>query len=75
MFVTATEFKRDPGRYLTLVESEDIVITSGGKHIARLTNPQAEKVALAKSLFGIIPADMTLEQIREERRQRYERAD
>ena len=67
MSVTATELKMNLGKYLLLAESEDVYITKNGKVIAKLTNPNADRVDIAKSLVGIIPADITPEQAREER--------
>ena len=67
MSVTATELKMNLGKYLLLAESEDVYITKNGKVIAKLTNPNADRVDIAKSLVGIIPADVTLEEAREER--------
>ena len=55
MVITATEFKTNIGKYLTLVASEDIFITRNGKQIARLSNSKQDKVDTMKSLFGIIP--------------------
>jgi len=76
MLVTATEFKSNIGRYLTLVDTEDIFITKNGKHVAKLSSAKQDRVDLAKSLFGIARGgEMTLEQAREERRRRYETAD
>jgi antitoxin (DNA-binding transcriptional repressor) of toxin-antitoxin stability system len=76
MLVTATEFKSNIGRYLTLVANEDIFITRNGKNIAKLSSTRQDKVYAMKSLFGIIPNDgTTLEQVREERLARYETAD
>lgn len=75
MLVTATEFKNNIGKYLALASTEDIYITKNGKSVAKLTNTKQEKVELAKSLFGIIPSGVTLEQAREERRSRYEGTD
>jgi len=76
MLVTATEFKSNIGRYLTLVDTEDIFITKNGKHVAKLSSAKQDRVDLAKSLFGIARgSEMTLEQAREERRRRYETAD
>jgi antitoxin (DNA-binding transcriptional repressor) of toxin-antitoxin stability system len=73
MLVTATEFKDNIGRYLTLVASEDILITRDGKNIAKLSNVKQNKADVMKSLFGIIPNDgATLEQAREERLAHYE---
>lgn len=68
MSITATEFKMNLGKYLTLSQTEDIYITRNGKVVAKLSNPNQDRVDVAKSLFGIIPADMTLEDAMEERR-------
>ena len=65
--ITATELKLNLSKYLLLAEQEDIYITRNGKVIAKLTNPYQDRVDLAKSLFGILPADITLEEAREER--------
>ena len=46
---------------------EDIFITRNGKVVAKLSNPHQDRVDIAKSLFGILPADVTLEEAREER--------
>jgi prevent-host-death family protein len=75
MLVTATEFKNNIGKYLALAATEDIYITKNGKNVAKLTNTRQDKVDLAKSLFGIVPNETTLEKAREERRGRYERID
>jgi len=76
MLVTATEFKSNIGRYLTLVGTEDIFITKNGKNVAKLSSAKQDRVDLAKSLFGIAKGGGTsLEQAREERRRRYEAAD
>ena len=67
MSITATELKMNLGKYLLLAESEDVYITKNGKVVAKLTNPNADRVDIAKSLVGIITADITPEQAREER--------
>ncbi len=67
MSITATELKMNLSKYLTLASTEDVYITKNGKVIAKLTNPNQSRVELAKSLFGVIPPDMTLEEAREER--------
>ena len=38
-----------------------------GKVIAKLSNPYKDRVDMAKSLFGILPADITLEDAQKER--------
>ena len=67
MSITATEFKMNLGKYLLLSATEDIYITKNGKVIAKLTNPNQDRVDIAKSLFGIIPADTNVEELLEER--------
>ena len=67
MSITATELKMNLGKYLLLSQTEDIYITKNGKVVAKLTNPNQDRVDIAKSLFGIIPADVTVEEARKER--------
>ena len=67
MCITATELKMNLSKYLLLSVTEDIYITKNGKVVSKLCNPFQERVDIAKSLFGIIPADITLEEAREER--------
>ena len=68
MSITATELKMNLGKYLSLSETEDIYITRNGKVVAKLTNPFQDRVSMAQSLFGSVPAEMTLEEAQEERR-------
>ncbi|MCG9969201.1 type II toxin-antitoxin system Phd/YefM family antitoxin [Pelotomaculum terephthalicicum JT] len=75
MLITATEFKNNIGKYLALASKEDIYITKNGKSVAKLTNANQDKVQIAKSLFGILPAGASLKRAREERLSRRERAD
>ena len=76
MHVTATEFKSNIGRYLTLVDNEEIVITKNGRSVARLSSAKRSKADIVRSLIGIVPDDgTTLERAREERLARYESAD
>lgn len=67
MSITATELKQNLGKYLLLAETEDIFITKNGKTIAKLSNPNQDRVNMAKSLFGILPQDITLEDAKNER--------
>lgn len=67
MPITATELKLNLGKYLALAEKEDIFITKNGKVVAKLSNPNVDRVEMAKSLLGIIPADITLEDAMTER--------
>lgn len=67
MSITATELKKNLGKYLTLSSEEDIYITHNGTVVAKLSNPFQDRVDMAKSLFGILSADVTLEEARKER--------
>ena len=67
MSITATELKKNLGKYLAMSSNEDIYITRNGKVVAKLSNPFQDRVDMAKSLFGILPADVTLEEARAER--------
>ena len=68
MSITATELKLNLGKYLLLAEKEDVFITKNGKVVAKLTNPFQDRDGMAQSLFGSVPAEMTLEVAQEERR-------
>ncbi|MDO5377490.1 MAG: type II toxin-antitoxin system prevent-host-death family antitoxin [Clostridia bacterium] len=67
MSITATELKMNLSKYLLLAATEDIYITRNGRTIAKLSNPYQERMDIAKSLIGILPADVTLEEAEEER--------
>lgn len=67
MSITATELKQNLSKYLLLAEKEDVYITRNGKVIAKLTTPYQDRVDMAKSLFGILPGDISIEKVREER--------
>ena len=67
MSITATELKLNLGKYLRLAESEDDFITRNGKIIAKLSNPNKERMEMARALAGVIPADVTLDEVRAER--------
>ncbi|MDE5950189.1 MAG: type II toxin-antitoxin system prevent-host-death family antitoxin [Acetatifactor sp.] len=67
MSISATELKQNLGKYLLLSANEDIYITKNGKVVAKLTNPNQNRVNTAKSLFGILPRDASLEDARAER--------
>ena len=67
MSITATELKKNMGKYLQMAETEDVYITKNGKVIAKLTNPNMDKVKIAKSLIGVIPNDVSYDEAMEER--------
>lgn len=65
--VTATELKRNLGKYLLFVSTEEIYITKNGKTVAKLANSNQDRVDLSQSLFGILPQNMTLDEAKAER--------
>ena len=67
MSITASELKANLGKYLVLAATEDIFVTQYGKIVAKLTSPFQDRIDTAKSLFGILPQTMTLEETQEER--------
>lgn len=56
MSITATELKVNLDKYLKLAEHEDIFITRNGKIVAKLSNPNADRVEMEKALPGVIPS-------------------
>ena len=67
MSITAIELKQNLGKYLLLSATEDVYITKNGKIVAKLTNPNQNRVDTARSLFGILPENASLEDSKEER--------
>jgi len=71
--ITATEFKKNLGKYLTIVNKEDIIITRNGIPVAQVTIPKDDKVSLVNQLIGIIPDDgYTIEDAQRERLMKHE---
>ena len=65
--ISVSELKTNAGKYVTMAQTQDILITKNGKLIARLTTAKPDKVAAAKALFGILPSDVSIDESREER--------
>lgn len=64
--ITATEFKKNLGKYLALINKDDIIITRNGIPIAQLISPKEK--SLVNQLIGIIPDDgYTTDDARKER--------
>ena len=66
MTVTTTEFKENTDKYLLLSATEDIYITKNGKVISLLCAPFRDRAAIAQSLFGSVPAEITPEDAKAE---------
>lgn len=75
MFVTATEFKENFGKYLSLVSKEDIFITKNGKTVAKVINPNISAVDQLKGLLKGVDPELNTNSIREERLSKYENFD
>ena len=64
LVVTATELKKNLGSYLMRASREDILIKKNGKPVARLTGPGASRSDEMRSLFGILPKTVSVEEAR-----------
>ncbi len=69
MIVAKKDFETNPSRYLDLLDQEEIVITDEGKYIATVTGA---KHGVVDSLVGLIPSSVTDEEVRRERRGKFE---
>ena len=68
MQITATEFKTNMGKYLSMASRRDIYITKNGQRIAKLTNPSPDRVAMLDSLVGIARDEgQSLDDLKKER--------
>ncbi|MDI6603822.1 MAG: type II toxin-antitoxin system prevent-host-death family antitoxin [Thermoanaerobacteraceae bacterium] len=80
MIVNATEFKTRAGKYLEIVEKEEIIITKNGKEVAKLVPIIKNGTQNADFLYGLLSdfenKDITKKQIRDERiNKKYENID
>lgn len=71
MIVNTTEFKTRAGKYLGIVDKEEIMITRNGRKVAKLVSIKNEGTPNANFLYGLLAdsknKDITKKQIREER--------
>lgn len=65
--ISVSELKTNPGKYVAMAQNEDVFITKNGKIVVKLVTAREDKVAAAKSLFGILPRTADLDEAREER--------
>ncbi|MCL2360367.1 MAG: type II toxin-antitoxin system Phd/YefM family antitoxin [Defluviitaleaceae bacterium] len=79
MVVTATDLKTNLGKYLDLLDTEDIIVTRNGRKIARLIRDEEDVLAEVQSLYGILSVSEGDEKAEpknnEERVRRYDRID
>ena len=67
MSVTTAELQKNLTKYIILSETEQILVTENGRVVAMLSNPNQNRIETAKSLFGILPSDVSLEESKDER--------
>ena len=76
MHVALSELKVNVGKYVDLAETEDVIITKYGKPAAKIIRYDKEpwylkiipeKVISVEELFGTLPSDIDLDEIRTER--------
>ena len=76
MQVALTDLKVNVGHYVDLAETEDVIITKYGKPAAKIVRFDhvpwyerkiPEKVTGIEQLFGTLPSDIDLDDVRSER--------
>jgi len=67
MYVNATEFRSNVGKYLDLMQKEDIIIVKHGKPIGVLSASKATKLQMLEWLSGSCKYDGDLEDLLEKR--------
>ena len=76
LFVNATEFQNNFGKYLQIVQNgEEVVILKNGREVARLISTESSASFLTDSLTGILKRDYDEDEIRKERISAYESSD
>ena len=58
MIITIDDLKSNIDKYLNIAIRENIYIENNGKMIAMFSNPNKNKFEILKSLEGIIPSDV-----------------
>ena len=76
MHVTLSDLKVNVGKYVDLAETEDVIITKYGKPAAKIIRYDRdpwymkklpEKITSVENLFGTLPNDIDLDDVRTER--------
>ena len=76
MQITLSDLKVNVGKYVDLADTEDVVITKYGKPAAKIIRYDKEpwymkklpeKITSVDSLFGTLPDDIDLDDVRTER--------
>ena len=76
MRIALSDLKVNVGKYVYMAETEDIIITKYGKPIAKIISYDKEpwylknipeKITSVEQLFGTLPSDVDLDDIKTER--------
>lgn len=76
MKVALSDLKVNVGKYVDLAETEDVIITKYDKPVARIIRfdkepwylkKVPEKITSVEQLFGTLPSEIELEELRTER--------
>ena len=76
MQIALSDLKINVGKYVDLADTEDVIITKYGKPAAKIirydkepwyTKKLPEKITSVENLFGTLPNDIDLDDVRTER--------
>ena len=67
MYITTSELRENLATYIAKSSQEDIFITKNGKVVSKLSNPYENRIKVAESLIGVIPDDISYDEVMEER--------
>ena len=76
MQIALSDLKLNVGKYVDLADTEDIIITKYGKPAAKIVRfdkepwymkKMPEKITSIEQLFGTLPSDIDLDDVRTER--------
>ena len=76
MLVALTELKLNVGKYVEMAEIEEVTITKYGRPIAKIVRFDSipwyqrklpEEITSIEQLFGTLPSDVDLDELRSER--------
>lgn len=68
--ISVSELKTNPGKYVTMAENQDVLITKNGKVVAKLVTAKVDKKEAFKHFLSLFPQeglDLDPEKVREER--------
>ncbi len=67
MYITTSELRENLATYIAKSSQEDIFITKNGKVVSKLSNPYESRIKVAESLIGVIPDDISYDEVMVER--------